>query len=174
MVIYRTPEIAEAAQVAKLGRDTFVESFAHLYSSEDLASFIAQVYQPDIVVAELQNPKLRYMIAQADGKMVGLCKIGYGVTLDYDPGMRRVVELKQLYVHNTAHGTGVGQALMDWAIDMAVADKADEMLLSVYSDNPRAQRFYMRNGFAKYADTFFMVGNQRDLEFLFLKIMPKD
>ena len=113
------------------------------------------------------------MIAQADGKMVGLCKIGYGVTLDYDPGTRRVVELKQLYVYNVAHGTGVGQALMDWAIEQAVSDKADEMLLSVYSDNPRAQRFYTRNGFAKYADTFFMVGNQRDLEFLFLKIMPK-
>ena len=173
MVTYRTPEIAEAAQVAKLGRDTFVESFGHLYSSEDLALFIAQVYQPNIIAAELQNPQLRYMIAQADGQMVGLCKIGYGVTLDYDPGTRRVVELKQLYVHNTAHGTGVGQALMDWATDMAANDKADEMLLSVYSDNPRAQRFYTRNGFAKYADTFFMVGNQRDLEFLFLKIMPK-
>jgi diamine N-acetyltransferase len=173
MVIYRTPEIAEAAQVATLARDTFVETFGHLYSAENLALFIAQVYQPDFIAAEMQNPKLRYLIAEMDGDMIGLCKVGYSVTLDYDPGDRNVVELKQLYLHQSAHGTGVGQALMDWAIKQAEAAGADEMLLSVYSDNPRAQRFYVRNGFNKIADTFFMVGNHRDPEFLFMKIMPK-
>ncbi len=174
MVVYRTPDIAEAAKVAALGRDTFIESFGHLYSAEDLALFISQVYQPHIIKSEMQNPKLRYLIAESDGQMIGLCKVGFGVTLDYDPGERRVVELKQLYLHRTAHGTGVGQALMDWAIEQATSGDADEMLLSVYSDNPRAQRFYERNGFAKIADTYFMVGNQRDDEFLFLKIMPEN
>ncbi len=169
MLRYRTPDIAEAAQVAQLGHDTFVESFDHLYSAEDLALFVGQVYQADGIAAELQNPKLRYLIAEDDGQMVGLCKIGFGVTLDYDPGDRQVVELKQLYLHHAAHGTGVGQTLMDWAIEQARAAGADEMLLSVYSDNPRAQRFYIRNGFTKIADTYFMVGNQRDDEYLFLR-----
>lgn len=173
MVNYRTPDIAEAAAVAKLGCDTFVESFGHLYAPEDLALFIAQVYQGEIIADELQNSKLRYLIAEQDGQMVGLCKVGYGVTLDYDPGNRRVVELKQLYVRRAAHGTGVGQTLMDWAVSQAEADNADDMLLSVYSDNPRAQRFYEHYGFTKVADTFFMVGNHRDDEFLFLKIMDK-
>ncbi len=171
IVTYRTPDISEAALVAALGRDTFIESFGHLYSVEDLTLFITQSYQPATITAELQNPKLRYWIAEADGQMIGLCKIGYGVTLDYDPGERRVVELKQLYLHTHAHGSGVGQALIDWAIEQAKADNADEMLLSVYNDNPRAQRFYNRNGFNKIADTYFMVGNQRDDEYLFLRKM---
>lgn len=45
------------------------------------------------------------------------------------------------------------------------------MQLSVYSDNPGAQRFYARYGFAKVADIHFMVGNQRDEEFLFAKVL---
>jgi diamine N-acetyltransferase len=171
MVVCRTPEATEAAQVAQLGKDTFVESFGHLYSAENLAMFVAQVYQADVVADELQNPKLRYLIAEDDGRMIGLCKIGFGVTLDYDPGDRNVVELKQLYLHHAAHGTDIGQTLMDWAIGEAKAADADEMLLSVYSDNPRAQRFYIRNGFTKIADTYFMVGNQRDDEYLFLRLM---
>ncbi len=173
MVTYRTPDIAEAGQVAKLARDTFVETFGHLYSAENLALFIEQVYQPDFIASELHNPKVCYLIAETDGEMVGFCKVGFGVTLNYDPGDRQVVELKQLYLHQAAQGTGIGQSLMDWAIAEAKAADADEMLLSVYSDNPRAQRFYVRNGFTKIADTFFMVGNHRDAEFLFLKNMSK-
>ena len=80
MVVYRTPEIAEAGQVAKLARDTFVETFGHLYSAENLALFIEKEYQPDFISAELQNPKVRYQIAEIGGEMTGLCKIGLAVS----------------------------------------------------------------------------------------------
>jgi diamine N-acetyltransferase len=166
---FRAPRIDEAELVANFGHDSFIESFGHLYTSQDLNLFIASVYTPAVVVAELANPKLRYWIAEDGGKMVGLCKIGFGVTLEYDPGDRKIVELKQLYVFASHHGGTVGQSLMDWAIEQAQRENADDMLLSVYSDNSRAQRFYQRNGFSKIADTYFMVGNQRDDEYLFLR-----
>jgi ribosomal protein S18 acetylase RimI-like enzyme len=171
MVEYRTPRPEEAAEVARLGEETFVETFGHLYGAEDLAAFVAQVYSPETVAAEMANAKLRYQVAEVDGHLVGLCKVGIGVTLDYDPGDRHVVELKQLYIRQSTLGSGVGQTLMDWALEQAAQAAADEMILSVYSDNPRAQRFYERNGFAKIADTFFMVGNHRDEEFLYMRPM---
>lgn len=166
---YRAPRPDEADAVAALGVDTFVETFGALYSTENLNLFLEQAYAPAIIAAELSNPKLRYLIAERAGKMVGLCKIGYGVTLDYDAGDKTIVELKQLYVFASQHGSGIGQALMDWAITQANAAHADAMLLSVYSDNPRGQRFYQRNGFSKIADTYFMVGHHRDDEYLFLR-----
>ena len=157
--------------VAALGADIFVEAFGALYTPDDLHLFLSRVYAPKAIAAELRDPKLRYHIAERDGKMVGLCKIGYGVTLEHDPGDKSIVELKQLYVFASQHGSGIGQMLMDWAIDEAQAAGADAMLLSVYSGNPRAQRFYRRNGFSKVADTYFMVGNQRDAEYLYLREM---
>ncbi len=171
-ILYRTPQLGEESAVAALGSDTFVESFGALYASENLNLFLEQTYTPAKIAAELSNPKLRYYIAERDGKMVGLCKIGYGVTLDYDAGDKTIVELKQLYVFASQHGSGIGQALMDWAIAQANAAHADAMLLSVYSDNPRGQRFYQRNGFSKVADTYFMVGHHRDDEYLFLRQLP--
>jgi len=41
------------------------------------------------------------------------------------------------------------------------------VLLSVYSENYGAQRFYQRYGFAKIADITFRVGTQLDAEFLY-------
>jgi ribosomal protein S18 acetylase RimI-like enzyme len=63
-------------------------------------------------------------------------------------------------------GRGVGAALMDWALSEARALGRDAVQLSVWSENFAAQRFYARYGFSKLADIGFMVGNQRDEEFL--------
>jgi diamine N-acetyltransferase len=166
---YRAPRIDEVEALAELSRDTFREAFAHLYSAEDLALFEAAVYAPEVIGAELASPNRRYMIAYDGGHMVGYCKIGFDKTLDYDWGDQKIVELKQLYVFASHHGGGVAQHLTDWATSEARAVGANALLLSVYSDNPRGQRFYQKNGFAHVADTYFMVGNQRDDEYLCLK-----
>ncbi|MBU2588442.1 MAG: GNAT family N-acetyltransferase, partial [Alphaproteobacteria bacterium] len=54
-----------------------------------------------------------------------------------------------------------------WALDQAHAGGHDAVLLSVYSENYGAQRFYQRYGFAKIADITFRVGTQLDAEFLY-------
>lgn len=169
MIEYRAPRPDEVGALADMSRETFREAFAHLYSAEDLALFEAAVYAPDVIAAEIASPYRRYLVAYDDDRMVGYCKIGFDKTLDYDWDNQKLVELKQLYIFASHHGGGVAQVLTDWAITEAKAVDADALLLSVYSDNPRGIRFYQKYGFAHVADTYFMVGNQRDEEYLYLK-----
>ncbi|NBR31524.1 MAG: GNAT family N-acetyltransferase [Sphingomonadaceae bacterium] len=171
MITYRAPRRDEAAALATLGRDTFVETFGHLYRPEDLAAFLTSIYAEDSIARQLDSDRILYRLAEDAGQLVGYCKLGLDVSLDYDPGDKTVIELKQLYVFASHHGSGVGQALMDWTIAEAQARDADEILLSVYADNARGQGFYKRNGFRWIADTYFMVGNHRDEEYLFLRSM---
>ncbi len=168
-VTYRAPRSDEAEILAALGRDSFREAFGHLYRPEDLALFEAQTYAPEIVAAEMASPQRRYRIAQDGDHMIGYCKICFDKSLYYDAGDRKIVELKQLYIMASHHGTGVAQALTDWAVEEANAVGANALLLSVYSDNPRGQRFYHKNGFAHVGDTYFIVGTHRDDEYLYLK-----
>ena len=56
-------------------------------------------------------------------------------------------ELNGIYALRSAYGSGVGQALLDAAIGNHPA------LLWVAADNPRAQAFYARNGFAPDGET---------------------
>ena len=171
MILYRAPRRDEAAALATLGRDTFVETFGHLYRPEDLAAFLTSIYAEDSIARQLDSDRILYRLAEDAGQLVGYCKLGLDVSLDYDPGDKTVIELKQLYVFASHHGSGVGQALMDWTIAEAQARDADEILLSVYAENARGQGFYKRNGFRWIADTYFMVGNHRDEEYLFLRSM---
>jgi ribosomal protein S18 acetylase RimI-like enzyme len=54
----------------------------------------------------------------------------------------RPIELEAIYVLAEHHGTGAGQQLLDAAIGDSPA------FLFVAEANPRATRFYERNGFA--------------------------
>lgn len=171
MITYRAPTVQEAAALADLGRNSFVETFGHLYRPEDLAMFLEDVYVAEGVAAQIASPRYIFRVAEEGGQLVGYCKLGLDVSLDYDPGDKTVVELKQLYLMATHQGVGVAQTLMDWAIAEAEARDADEIILSVWAENARAQRFYHKYGFEWIADTYFMVGNHRDDEFLYARKM---
>ena len=170
-IIYRAPRADEAVALGALGYATFLETFGHLYSAENLALFQRSSYAPEVIASEIANPKRRYRVAEDDGKLIGYCKIGFEQTLDYEAGALKIAELKQIYIFASHQGCGVAQVLTDWAVAETRAAGFDALLLSVYNDNPRGQAFYRKNGFEHVADTYFMVGEHRDDEFLYLKLL---
>jgi ribosomal protein S18 acetylase RimI-like enzyme len=164
-----TPDDAPA--LSRLGTDSFVVKFGHLYSAENLANFLAGSHSEAKVAKEIADPALRVMLAEADGRLLGFCKLVMACGWPDHARGSAVIELKQLYTDPDATGQGIGAALMDWALAEAARFGADEIQLSVYSDNPGAQKFYARYGFEKVADIHFMVGEQRDEEFLFARVL---
>ena len=160
----------DAAIVAALGRETFVESFAHLYSPDNLAAFLEN-HSEGGWRAELSDPRFAVRLGEAEGKAVAYAKIGPPALPIETIG--KAVELRQFYVLKPWHGAGAAGELMAWVLDEARARGADEINLSVYTDNPRARRFYERYGF-EYAGCYsFMVGTQADEDLIMrLKLNP--
>lgn len=161
----------DAAALAELGARSFVVKFGHLYTPEDLSTFLAESHSEAKVAKEIADPQMRVMLAERGGKLLGYCKLIMACGWPDHARGQRVIELKQLYTDPEATGQGIGTCLMDWALQEAAAFGADEIQLSVYSDNPGAQKFYRRYGFDKVADIHFMVGEQRDEEYLFAKLV---
>jgi diamine N-acetyltransferase len=166
-VTYRTPGAEDAEALAELSRTTFIDTFGHLYTAENLNAFLETSYSVDAIAAEIDNPHRLINIAAQDGQMVGYCKLSFDVTLDTSAEWRNGIEVKQLYLRPSQFGSGTADALMIWAINEARARASKSLVLSVWSENFRAQRFYQRYGFAHIGDTTFMVGDQSDDEFLY-------
>ncbi len=171
MIVLRQPEPEDVPMLAALGHDSFVAKFGHLYREEDLAPFLEQIFSEGAIASELDSPERRYRVAEAQSSLAGYCKLGLRSGWPEHARGERLIELKQLYTAPGMTGQGIGAALMDWALDEAHALGADEMQLSVWSGNGDAQRFYARYGFARVADIHFMVGKQRDEEYLFAKLL---
>ena len=160
-IAYRTPTAADTEALCQLGRDTFVETFGHLYSPKDLDHFLVTTFGPGGMPDELNDPGLAFMVAEADGRLVGYCKVG-DLHTEVDTGGRNGLELRQLYVRRSHHGAGVAARMMQWGIEELRRRGADDVYLSVFSENVRAQRFYARYGFVEIGRNIFMVGDQAD------------
>lgn len=162
---------ADAPALSALAIAAFNAKFAHLYSAQDLETFLSENLVEAPIAAALADPDNLYQLAEADGQLVGYCRLGLKCGFPEYARGSTVMELKQLYTAAGATGMGIGGQLMDWAMDQFTARGADEAQLSVYSENHGAHRFYERYGFEKVADITFKVGEQYDPEFLFAKML---
>jgi GNAT superfamily N-acetyltransferase len=167
----RAASAADVPALSRLGIDSFVAKFGHLYRPEDLATFLRQAYSPETVAAELASPERIYRLAEAGGALAGYCKLALPCGFPEHARGARCIELKQLYTDPARTGEGIGASLMDWAMAEAARLGCDEMQLSVWSGNAGAQRFYARRGFTRIADVTFAVGEHVDHEFLFARML---
>lgn len=176
-ITYRAPERQDAPALSHFGRQSFSDTFAHLYKPHDLSAYLNRVYTPAIFLADMATPDTEFRIAESGGKIIGFCKLG-AVTVPIDPVPPRSIELRQLYVDRNFHGSGVAATLMAWALDRAFALGCEHVYLSVYAENYRAQKFYQRHGFKTIGEYKFMVGTQADDEYIMMlklwRELPKD
>jgi ribosomal protein S18 acetylase RimI-like enzyme len=167
-VTYRNASAADLPAIDRIFRTTFCDTFAHLYSAEDLSAFLAK-FTPHAWRAEFDDPLYAFRLAEVGGEAVGYVKVG-PLTLPIEPEAP-AMELRQLYLLKGHHGSGIATELMDWALSQAQSRGARELYLTVYTDNHRAKRFYERYGFVEVGPYAFMVGNQADEDIIMKKLL---
>lgn len=168
-MILRPATPADVPALSKLGRESFVAAFGHLYSQENLDAFLEMVFSEEAVRGEIEGDECIHCFADDGIRLLGYAKLRYPSWYadDSPTGMRNPIALGQLYTQPDLTGQGIGAALMEWAIAEARARGHDAIQLSVWAENFGGQRFYQRYGFAKVADIDFWVGDHRDEEFLY-------
>jgi len=87
----------------------------------------------------LGDPTFSPFVAEADGRPVGLVNVGPA------RDEREAGEVFTIYVLPPWWGTGVGQQLLEQA-HRRLAQTYSQAVLTVLAANPRARRFYERNG----------------------------
>jgi ribosomal protein S18 acetylase RimI-like enzyme len=157
---------ADAAALAELGTQTFIETFGQLYQPGDLQAFLDESHSERAYARTLADPAYALWIAERDGVAIGYAQAGpCGLPHpDVQPGDG---ELKRLYLRANEQNGGVGGGLFAEALRWLERDGPRTLWISVWSENFGAQRFYARHGFEFVAEYEFPVGNQRDREFMF-------
>lgn len=171
MVAIRRATSDDAPALAEVGAATFIESFGQLYVPRDLNAFLAESHSVDAYANVLADPDYALWIAERtddDGRpraigyaQAGPCGLPHA---DVRPGDG---ELKRLYLLKGEQNGGVGRALFEQALAWLLRDGPRTLWISVWSENFGAQRFYGRHGFEFAGEYEFIVGEQRDREFMY-------
>ncbi len=155
----------DAETLSSLGAETFVATFGHLYSRQNVDAFLAKNHSVDAYRAILSNPECAAWVVESDdGEAVGYAVAG-PCTLPAPDMPPNSGELSRLYLRKSAQGGGIGARTLEAALDF-LNDRFEHVYLSVYRDNVVAQRLYERYGFEKVHDYFYMVGDHADPEWI--------
>ncbi len=157
----------DAKLLTDLAYTTFWDAFAHhpKNAPDDLNYYMRQAFNLEQIASELADDKNIFLIAELKNEAAGYAKI---IIDNIEPGItaERPVELNRLYSHQRFLGQGVGQRLMEACFDRAKLEQRDVMWLGVWEFNPRAQRFYEKNGFRVVGSHTFLLGEDPQTDLL--------
>ena len=170
-VTFRRASQADIPAIARQGRTAFLEAFRQHYSAEELAAYFAQQYGPGVQEAEFDSGEYVTFVGECESTIIGHCKLG---PFQLPESSRLALGINRLYVLSLWHGRGVARQLLSLAIDEARQRQAPALYLSCWSENPRARRFYEREGFAVIGTCTFPMGDRLDTDYLMrLALTPK-
>lgn len=163
--------LEDLAALQAIGRKTFVETFAANNSEENLAAYLAEGFSEQKLEAELQNEDSLFYFALQGEKVIGYLKVNFGDAQSekQDPD---ALEIERIYVLQQYHGTQVGGLLYEQALAIAKAREAPYMWLGVWEENPRAIRFYQKQGFVEFGEHIFQLGDDAQRDVLMKKTLP--
>ena len=143
-IIVRPVRDVDAEALGRVHAKCWHETYDHLISKAALEKVSARRLAELWTHWASQGPDFTMRAALVDGEIVGFA--GSGPARDKDAPTFR--ELYFIYLLDAWHGTGLGQKLFD-----ATVEEGQSVYLWVAEDNPRAHRFYTRNGFALDGDS---------------------
>ncbi|MGN6541442.1 MAG: GNAT family N-acetyltransferase [Ginsengibacter sp.] len=157
-------------QLQKIGRETFSETFFSSNTKENIAKYLEDGFSIEKLTEELNNEHSEFYFAVIDDKVVGYLKLNFGRSQTELQGSISL-EIERIYVLKKYHGKKVGQVLYEKAMQVAGDKKVDYVWLGVWEENPRAIRFYQKNGFVEFDKHIFRLGDDEQTDIMMKKFL---
>ena len=162
----RVATLSDSELLARIGAETFYDTFAKDNTPADMAAYLAKSFSPEIQARELAEPDSFFLVAETAGdrEAAGYARLVWSHAPDCVDATRPV-EILRLYGCRPWIGKGAAAVLMQRSLDEAARGRADVVWLGVWEHNHRAQAFYRKWGFVEAGDHQFVLGTdvQRDV-----------
>ena len=162
----RNAAIEDLQLISVLAIATHYEAYFELDPSHDLADYCIRFFNLEAVKAELENPKLTYLIAEFAGKAVGFAELREGKKIECMEG-RNAIEIQRIYIIEPMKGKKIGRALIEKCCQIGREKGYETIWLGVWDKNVKAQKFYEKIGMENVGLTDFSDGKNEFLNFVF-------
>jgi ribosomal protein S18 acetylase RimI-like enzyme len=164
--------LADLPILQEISKRTFYDAFAALNTEENMKFHLANHFTREKLSAEILNPDSKIFFAVYKGDPVGYLKINMGNAQTVLPN-DQAVEIERIYVDRLFKGMGIGKIFISKALEIAFSSHAKYIWLGVWEHNESAIRFYEKNGFEKYSEHIFKLGDDDQTDLLFKKMLKR-
>ncbi|WP_291866270.1 GNAT family N-acetyltransferase [Maribacter sp.] len=157
--------LSNIEQLQKIGIQSFTETYSSVNSEENMTQYLENNFATAKLKTQVANKNSEFYFAELEGDIIGYLKINIGAaqTNIIDTN---ALEIERIYVLSKFHGKKVGQILYEKAIEISEQKKASYIWLGVWEKNPRAIRFYEKNGFVAFDKHLFYLGDDKQTDVL--------
>lgn len=157
-------------ELAALSRKTFTDSFGAVNTPENMQSYLEKAFKSEKLAEELTHPEAAFYFIREQGRNLGYIKLNSG-NAQTEELADKGLEIERIYIQKEAQGKGLGQLLVDFAVETAKKDGHKGIWLGVWEENKGAIRFYERNGFTAFDKHIFYLGDDPQTDILMRKIL---
>lgn len=160
--------IKDIETLQQIGRKTFFETFASSNTEADMKKYLDNHFSQEKLSMEVSHQESLFYIAWDDQNPIGYLKVNTGqaqTELQDDISL----EIERIYVLSSYHGKKVGQLLYEKALETALLLKKSSIWLGVWEENPRAIKFYAKNGFVAFDQHIFKMGDDEQIDIMMRK-----
>ena len=139
-IVFRSATRADLPFIVRMLADDELGSQRERYEDplpESYARAFEEIYD---------DPNHELIVAELDGKVVGMLQLMFLPSISFQGGLRAQVE--SVRVDTSLRGKGIGSDLMKWTINRAKERGAHVVQLTTHRSREDAHRFYERLGFS--------------------------
>ena len=162
--------LGDIATLQQTGKETFFETFAESNTEADMKKYLEENFNPGKLTAEVNHPDSQFFIAWEDQNPIGYLKINTGQA-QTELQDENTLEIERIYVLSAYHGKKVGQLLYEKALEVAGLLKKSSIWLGVWEENPKAIKFYTKNGFVPFDQHIFKMGDDEQTDIMMKKML---
>lgn len=164
-ITLRKATISDLDHLRKISRQTFKETFSPGNTEENMTKYLDEGFSSKKLTAELSDHNTEFYFATLEENTIGYLKLNSGSS-QTELQDEKALEIERIYVLKDFHGKKIGQILYDKALQIAKQKNADYIWLGVWEENQRAINFYQKNGFVKFDEHIFKLGNDEQTDIM--------
>lgn len=161
---------SEVEQLQKIGKQSFDETFASSNNEANMQAYLDSAFSLEKLKIALSNPHVQCYFATLNHEVVGYLKVNLG-SAQTETADTNSLEIERIYVLKQFHGLGIGQLLLEKALEVSKQNAVSYVWLGVWNQNPRAIRFYEKNGFVAFDKHIFKLGDDEQTDIMMKLIM---
>ncbi|CAM3417558.1 GNAT family N-acetyltransferase [Marinicrinis lubricantis] len=161
-----TPE--DSRKLQQMSIETFYETFKDQNSPEHMRAYLERAFHLQQLEKELSNKSSEFYFIYSNEEMAGYLKINTHDAQSEKMGDESL-EIERIYIKSTFQKQGLGQCLLEKAMEIAIEQNKEKVWLGVWENNEAAIAFYKKMGFVQTGTHSFYMGDEEQIDWIMTK-----
>lgn len=161
----RQADLSDLETIRHLSVQTFIETFSDVNSQEDMDKYISDNLNLPTLEAELKDHSSIFYLAEYEKNATAFMKVNFE-DAQTEKGHHQSLEIQRIYALAQYKGMGIGKMLMQQAFELARTHQLSYIWLGVWEKNIPAIQFYEKQGFVRFGEHIFKLGDDEQIDYL--------